>query len=158
MTEPPTYDGSLLGADAPFASGAAAYWDALPQLEEKFPRIYVQFRPGGAGPESSFLALLDTGAHYCILNAHVASQIEDELTDCLGEMCLRTAHGSVRGSLYAHTIELIAEAGENLSIPSTLFISPEWRASSFLGYTGALERLRFALDPQVNRFYFGSVY
>jgi len=147
-----------MGSRMPFASGASGYWDAYPRMQETFPRIYVQFRPAGADPGSVFLALVDTGAHYCILNARVAEQIEDLLTDHLGEVDLRTARGPVRGSLYAHRIELIAEVGDDLDMGSTLFISPEWQAPSFLGYTGALDRVRFAIDPEANRFYFGSVY
>ncbi len=56
-----------------------------------------------------------------------------------------------------HKIRLIADVGEPLDIDSTVFIPPDWRAPSILGYTGALDRMRFAVDPQVNRFYFGPL-
>ena len=149
------FDDLLLGSDEPFATGASEYLDYLPGSPEPHPRVYVQFRPEGVSPELSFLALVDTGAHYCILNKGVADLIRDRLTESVGEMTLRTAHGPVRGSLYTYRIQLIAETGDDLSFECTLFISPDWRASNFLGYVGALERLRFAVDAPKNRFYFG---
>jgi len=140
-------------AEDSFAVGASRYWDAYPGIRESQPRIYVKFRPYGT--ELPFLALLDTGGHFCFLNRDVAALIRDQLTDRLREFVLRTAYGPIHGDLYLHTIELVAEEGESLEITSTVFVSPEWRGPSFLGYSGALEHLRFAIDPRKNRFYFG---
>lgn len=39
----------------------------------------------------------------------------------------------------------------------TLFISPDWPGSNFLGYMGAMDRVRFAIDPQRNRFYVAAL-
>jgi hypothetical protein len=36
-----------------------------------------------------------------------------------------------------------------------VLVSAEWLAPTFLGYMGLLERIRFAIDPQANQFYFG---
>lgn len=146
----------LFGSKDSFVSGWSEYLDALPDLNEPHPRIYVQFRPEGVDPQLSFLALVDTGAHFCILNAGIADLIQDGLTESIGEMDLRTAYGSIRGKLYTYRIQLLAEEGDDLSFESTLFLSPDWQAPSFLGYVGALERLRFAVDCPGNRFYFGS--
>jgi hypothetical protein len=35
-------------------------------------------------------------------------------------------------------------------------LSPQWRGSNFLGYEGVLDRIRFAVDPRANLFYFGQ--
>ena len=121
------------------------------------PRIYVQFRPAGVDPKIFFLALLDPGAHYCILNQRVVELIEDQLVEDIGEADLRTSHGLVRGRLHRYRIELLAEVGEDLEIEATLFVSPDWNAPSFLGYTGVLDRLRWAVNPTGNRIYFGSL-
>ncbi len=145
-----------LGSEEPFASGVSQYLDTIPGQAEPYPRIYVQFRPEGVDAELSFLALVDTGAHFCILNVGVADLIENRLGESIGEIVLRTAHGLVEGHLYAHRIRLIAEQGDHLSFDCTLFLSPDWRGANFLGYVGALERLRFAIDSPRNRFYFGS--
>jgi hypothetical protein len=102
------------------------------------------------------VALLDTGAHYCILDRDLASGIRPHLTDRIGAIELRTAHGLLRGDLHTHKITLLADSGESLDIESTVLVSPDWRGPSFLGYMGALDRLRFAIDPRLNRFYFAS--
>ncbi len=151
------FDEALLRPEEPFALGAAQYWDADPELKELQSRIYVRFRPEGVEPKRSFLALFDTGAHYCILNAGVVDLIRDQLSEPLGPMKLQTAHGPVWGQLHRHRIQLVAEAGKDLVVDSTVFIPPDWRAPCFLGYTGMLDRLRFAINPQTNRFYFGPL-
>ena len=151
------FDASLLRGEGPFALGASGYWDAHPEHEEAQPRIYVRFRPEGTDPHRSFLALLDTGAHFGILHEEVAKLIQHRLTDPIGSVKLRTALGPVQGELYRYRIQLVAEVGRDLFVDSTLFVAPGWRGPSFLGYSGALERLRFAVDPRANRFYFGPL-
>ena len=141
------------GSRRPFATGVSTYLDARPGIAEPEARIYVKFQPHGT--ELPFLALLDTGGHFCILNRDVTALIRDQLTEKLREVVLRTAHGPVAGELYLHTIRLLAEEGMNLDVPATVFVSPEWRAPSFFGYSGFLDRIRFAIDPRINRFYFG---
>jgi len=145
----------VLRPGEPSFTGAARYSDGHPWFREDQSRIYVRFQPEGA--ELPHVALLDTGAHYCILDREIATGIDRFLTEPLGQMELRTAYGTIRGDLHTHRITLLAEAGDSLDIESTVFVSPDWRAPSFLGYVGALDRLRFAVDPQLNRFYFGSL-
>ena len=148
-------DAILLRSGEPFATGAARFRDTHPAIQEAEPRIYVRFSPRGV--RASFFALLDTGAHYCILHQHVVDLVQGQLTDHLGETVVRTAHGPVGGELYILRIELIADVGEHLDIDAVAFISPSWQAPSFIGYTGMLDRLRFAIDPQINRFFFGRL-
>ncbi len=139
----------------PVYSGAATYYDAFPNVRETEPRIYVEFRPQGLA--ASFLALLDTGAHYCILSPDVREAVEDLLTDHLGRQTLRTSRGSIAGELYILPIQLLAEEGEHLDLEVIAFVSEEWQGQSFLGYTGVLDRLCFGIDPHANRFYFGLI-
>ena len=150
-------DASLLSSAEPFALGASSYLDAHPRGQEALPRIYVRFRPDGVERKRSFLALLDTGAHYCLLNAEVVDLLGDQLGDPIGAMKLRTVQGTLSGELYRHRIQLVAEVGRDLWVDATLFISSEWRGLNFLGYIGALDRVRFAVDPRANRFYFGPL-
>lgn len=52
---------------------------------------------------------------------------------------------------------ILADRGEGedyLSEP-TVFVSRQWTLGTFLGSSGLLEFMRFALDPQRNHFYFG---
>ncbi len=133
--------------------GASRYADAHPELDEAEPRIYVKFRPQGA--EVPHLGLLDTGGHYCVLTAEIADSVADHLTESLGRATLRTAHGLVSGDLYIHTISFIAEVGEPLDVDAVMFVSPDWRGPSILGYTGVLDRILLALNPRTNRYFFG---
>ena len=137
-------------------SGIAEYLDVHPEHRETQARIYVKFRPEGVDASIHFLALLDTGGYYCILRSDVAEMIEGHLTSRLDRVTIRTARGLVRGDLYTHRITMIADAGKSLEIDSLVFVSPEWDAPNFLGYTGVLDRTRFAIDPPRNRFYFTS--
>ncbi len=52
------------------------------------------------------------------------------------------------------TIRLIAEQAESLNIDASVFVAEDWQLGKFLGYTGFLERFRFAIDPGTNTFYF----
>ncbi|WP_017717414.1 hypothetical protein [Kamptonema formosum] len=58
-------------------------------------------------------------------------------------------------------IRLKAEEGEDLDVDSTVFVPDSevlWgNFPSFIGLTGFLERIRFALDPNTDTFYFGSL-
>lgn len=148
-------EGLLLPSGEPFATGVSSYLDARPEHREPLPRIYLEFQPGGA--DRSFVALLDTGGHYCILQPDVAAQVEDHLTDRLTPAGLHTAHGTIRGELYRHRITLLAQRGESLEIDATIFVSSDWRGPNILGYTGALDRIRFAIDPGGNWAYFGPL-
>jgi len=151
------FDKLLLGSEEPFATGASRYSDAHPDLAEPYPRIYVRFRPQGADISLSLLALLDTGAHFCILNQEVADFARHQLTETIGQARLGTAYGVLSGELYRLGIELVAQIGDDLDIETVALITPDWHGPSFIGYCGALERLRFAVDPTVNRFYFGRL-
>ncbi len=77
--------------------------------------------------------------------------------DHLGPADLRTAHGVLAGELCKHGITLIAKRGRPLEIDATIFVSADWQDPCFLGYAGVLERLRFAVDPYANRFFFGPL-
>jgi len=143
----------LTGSGEPFALGAATYKDSYPGIPETEPRIYVRFRPEVT--PLSFLALLGTGAHFCILNKDVLARVENRLTDHLGETVLRTAYGRIEGDLYILRIEMIAEIGDNLDIDAIAFVTPDWQGTNFIGYSGVLDRMRFAADPHINRVYYG---
>lgn len=152
MTEPP---GLLFASGEPFATGAARYFDNHPDIREPLSRVYVKFIPEGTSLQ--FIALLDTGGHYCILNKSVVDEIGDRLKDAVGPAKLRTAHGLVRGELYIHRITMVAELGDPLGFEATVFVSPDWQGPCLIGYTGALDRLCFAVHPRDNRFYFGPL-
>jgi hypothetical protein len=152
LSEP---EGLVTTAGEPFATGVSAYFDAHPEIHDPLPRIYVEVQPEGM--DDSFLALLDTGGHYCIFHPDLAHRLRDRLTDPLTSAGLHTARGLIRGELYSHRVTLLAQRGDPLDIDATVFVSPDWRGPNLIGYVGVLDRFRFAIDPGGNRFYFGPL-
>lgn len=65
--------------------------------------------------------------------------------------------GVVHGALYRGVITIPAEEADPVDIDATVFLSPEWRGPNFIGYQGLLQRIRFAVDPEANLFYFGRL-
>ncbi len=133
----------------------AGYLDSHPEIREQHPRIYVKIRP--AGTEFAFWALLDTGAHFCLLNASVAAVVRDHLKDSLGTFRVQTARGPLEGRLYRLNMTLVAEVGASLTFDATVFVPPDWHGPCFLGYTGALERMCCTLNPGKNQILFSSL-
>jgi len=135
-----------------FTSGRARFFDDAPGVEEGTAKIYVKVEPEGFG--APVLAQVDTGAPWSILAPEVAEAIT--LLEGEGEpITLGTRHGPIRGRLGNARITILADDGESLEIQATVFVSTEWPAGNFLSYSGLLERIRFAVDPQGNDFYFG---
>lgn len=149
----PREDSLLEAREGTFARGVAEYADARPGVEEPLSRIYFPFQP--AGTDIWQLALVDTGGHFFIPSSEVLAAIRERLTDSFDHTSLMTAQGRIQGELYRYPLVLISIAGEDLDVDATVFVSSEWNGPSVFGYTGMLERIRFALDPETNLFYFG---
>lgn len=107
-------------------------------------------------PQFSFLALLDTGAPWTLINAELADELELFSLGGL-EPSTRTAQGLIRGTLTRVNLELVASEGRSAAVDATILVSRDWAGPNILGLTGFLERLRFGLDPAVNEFHFGPV-
>lgn len=138
-----------------FPEGAARYLDSHPDSEDAQPRIYVKFRP--ALVDFSFWALLDTGAHFCLLNDTVFRFVRDHLSEGLGPFVVRTAYGLLEGQLYRYPITLLADVGKSVDVETTVLIPPGWRGSCFLGYAGALDHVHFGIQPESNQFSFSAL-
>ena len=149
----PPEDSLLEAREGTFARGVSEYADARPGMEEPLARIYIPFQP--AGTDIWHLALVDTGGHFFIPSPEVLAAIRERLTDSFDRTSLMTARGRIHGELYRHQLALISITGEDLDVDATVFVSPEWDGPSVFGYTGMLERIRFAVDPATNLFYFG---
>ncbi len=136
----------------PFARGRVHFLDEDPEVEKGTSKIYVTIEPQDFG--FPILAQVDTGAPWSILRRDVAEVME--LLDGQGESKrLQTPLGLIDGHLKRITITLLADEGESIDIAATVFVSKNWSAGNFLGYGGLLERVRFAVDPIQNHFYFG---
>ena len=102
------------------------------------------------------LAQLDTGAAWSVLDAEVAEEMS--LLGGDGEpMWISTRLGEYDGRLQRTRIDIVADEGDSLSVDATVWVSADWRRGTFLGYGGLLERIRFAIDPSENAFYFGQM-
>ena len=136
-----------------FTTSRATYRDFDSEHVLSQTAIYVQVvLPIHTGV--SVYAFVDTGAPYCIFDT--------EITEALGlfpdngeRITLSTRRGSFVGTIQRLTIRLVAEQGDSLDIDASVFITSDWGRGNFVGYSGFLERFRFAIDSRTNSFYFG---
>jgi hypothetical protein len=89
--------------------------------------------------------------------------VQTEVAEALGLLgrdgepaSITSRHGEHQGKLVRVTAELVAEEGTSVQLESTVFVSDDWPAGTFIGYYGLLERVRFAVDPEQNQFHFGA--
>jgi hypothetical protein len=137
-----------------FARGRSKFTDHRPEVFEPTAKIYVKVRLADR-PEVQ-LAQLDTGAAWSVLSTDLAKAVGVVEGD--GErITLSSRFGAHQGYLVRLAITFLAEEGEALETDGTFFVSSDWPSPvTFLGYSGLLDSIRFALDPQANHFYFGS--
>jgi hypothetical protein len=137
---------------AHFTSGRSKFADRVPGSSELTAKVYVKVQFGEAEP---ILAQLDTGAAWSILDRESIQLLGSSL-ERLGSMRISTRFGTLRGYLAQAPITFPADDGQALTVTATFFVSEDWPLPlSFLGYSGLLDSIRFALDPQANHFYFG---
>lgn len=143
-----------------FAVGAIRYTYAPATAQETTNRIQL---PITVEIERSLntLAVLDTGAPYLILDPAIANVIGFSQDLALYRIKMLIRGMRLEGSVIRMNILLKAEQGEDLAVNSTTFIPDSeelWDGfPSFLGLSGFLERIRFAIDPTTDTFYFGSL-
>lgn len=138
----------------PFSIGRSRFTDRAEASEGQTAKIWIRVEPSPLG--SVILAQLDTGAPWTVLNAEIADALS--LLNGDGEQVrMSTREGAFNGRLERTTIDIIADEGEgeSLSINATVWVSQDWPGGTFLGYGGLLERVKFAIDPTDNFFYFG---
>jgi hypothetical protein len=101
------------------------------------------------------VALADSACPWCILPPSAAVALGIELgTD--RDTRLHTRFGTLTGELIRLPVIFVADEGEPAEIEATWFLSPDWPGPLVIGWTGCLERMRFAFDPQRSDFYFAE--
>ena len=138
-----------------FATGITTYYEGNPTRHSPQTSPYLSIDLNFPDtPSYQVLALVDTGSPWVVLNT--------ELNDKLGlrvnssnTRTLSTRVGMMTGSIERHTIKLPAEEGCTLEVDASLFVCNEWTFDNVLGYLGFLQRIRFAFDPNLRKFYFG---
>ena len=102
--------------------------------------------------------MVDTAAPWCIFEPTVGDFVRENFYLVSRDVSLSTRLGIFRGDLYRGPLFFEALEGEPLDVEATVFVSSDWPPGmSFLGYEGLLQRIRFAVDPEVNLFYFGRI-
>lgn len=136
-----------------FTCGRATFSDSSPFQLEPTAKVYVRVKFGNL--PRTLLVQIDTGAAWSILAPDVAEAIQVPL-DSGDPAKLSTRFGIKHGLLVKVGFTFIAEEGEHLATEGTFFITENWpEGLNFLGYSGLLDAVRIALDPQANHFYFG---
>lgn len=100
--------------------------------------------------------MVDTAAPWCIFEPQIGEEIRDSVEVFEERVCLHTRLGRFWGSLCSGRLKVPSVSGEPLDVEALMFLSPDWPGGNFIGYEGCLDRIRFAVDPYRNRFYFAS--
>lgn len=142
-----------------FSQGMARYRDRYPG-QEQFARIVLAVTLEGRLPVQ---AVVDTGAPWCVIDPILAERVRTA-ADVGYEPGMKLMIRGVRykGKLIRMLITLEAERGESLDVDATVFVprlsaGEMWPYPNFIGLDGFLNRIRFAIDPSENAFYFGPV-
>jgi len=144
----------------PFATGSVGYSYRPATERETVSRLIVQVEIEGVMTE----AIIDTGGVFLICPPKIANRMQLDENDSLGEDIVGVRGSDVRGRLYRMNLKLLAEEGQSLTLEVTALIPRDTREEHwvselpcFLGLHGCLERLRFAVDPYTETFYFGPI-
>jgi hypothetical protein len=142
----------------PFALGVAGYDYRPATSHETTPRLVVEVEIDGILAE----AVVDTGGVYLFCNPEIARRLALAPTEALsGVQSILFRGVLVHGRLYRLSLTLLADAGEDVTIQTTAFVPEPEEADQWgdmpclLGLYGCLERVRFAVDPRTEQFYFG---
>lgn len=138
-----------------FTMGVLTYIDDDPDRQRPHASIYIPINiPLGSG-SITVLAFVDTGAPYFIVGPDVIEALNLKPATAAAEIELRTHRGHIKGFLDSVDLVIPAEDGDSLRISVTVFASKEWNAGAFLGYSGCMSNMNFAVQPHNNQFFFG---
>ncbi len=137
-----------------FAHSRAEYLDEMGGRSEN--KIYVAVKFDSL-PRT--FAILDTGSPWCILSKEQVEVLNrDYINESLETKRLLIRGERTDGNLIRLPITICAEEGDDITIEGTVFVPKDEREiPTFVGLDGFLNRIKFAIDPESNYFYFGSV-
>ena len=152
--------GLLRFADGePFATGLAACEIGPASPADPSARVLVRV----AIEDVETRAVVDTAAPYVVCPPWLAQRINLSSADSIDHIRLNIRGNSIPGHLQLLRVTFPAEEGVTHEVEATVFvpdmIQPHaWGdLPAYIGLTGCLERMRFALDPGSDDFYFGSL-
>lgn len=137
-----------------FACSQTSYTDQIGEHPDSRIYVLVQF---DTLPKT--FAVLDTGAPWCILNEEQAKELNPNYKDeAIDTKCLNIRGEKTKGVLIRLPITICAEQGLDIIIEGTVFVPQDERdLPNFIGLEGLLSRIKFAINPQSNIFYFGPI-
>ncbi len=142
----------------PFSQGALKYSYRPATQWEHTSRVFIPIQIEGFATE----AAIDTGGVYLICDPEIAEFIGLDPRDRLHDTDVKIRGVTWRGDIYRASLTLVATQGEGLVVEATLFVPrpmpyQQWDLPPVIGLYGCLERLRFAIDPGTDTFYFGAI-
>lgn len=142
----------------PFATGRAECDIGPAGPDEISNRIILRVVIGGIDTT----AVLDTGSPYVICSPELLKPLGLTPSDSIENIPSFSIRGrQYAGHIYPLVVSFPASDGETLDVEASVFVPDmrhpeEWGSlPMFIGLTGCLERMRFALDAEGPDFYFG---
>jgi predicted aspartyl protease len=141
-----------------FSQGACTFSYRPATEQDTTPRIMISVQIEGLYTETA----VDTGGAYLVCDPEIADLLKLDPSSGLGTDKLQVRGSQVGGTLHRVSLTLLAQKGRSLALEVTAFVprlhpNELWNLPSFIGLTGCLEFLRFAVDPGTNAFYFGPL-
>jgi len=143
----------------PFATGSTTYTYQPISENETTPRILLKVSFEGI----ITTAAVDTGSPLVILNPQIAEALQLNLSAGILKKDVWLRRDKLDGYLHRLSLDFTAEEGQPLTVEATVFV-PELEPyqergdfPSIIGLNTCLERLRFAIDPSQDKFYFGAL-
>jgi hypothetical protein len=147
--------------DRIFSCGSCSYEYRPATVREDAPRIMIQVQVQGRDT----IAMVDTGGLYLLCSPELAELLDLDNAPVV-EKDVRLAiprYGKVTGSLCLTSLALLAEEGSGLELEVTAFVPQHWvsldqdQPLAIMGLWRCLEKIRFAVDPSSDTFYFGTL-
>jgi hypothetical protein len=141
-----------------FTTGLASY-SYRPAINDISNRILLQVEIEGILVE----AIVDTGSPYVVCPPYISNILNLNPASAIESIPFKVRGVRMQGSLHRLDVRFPAEEGDDLLVQATVFVpDQEWDEAwgeqpAFIGLTGCLERMRFAVDPGSDQFYFGPL-
>jgi hypothetical protein len=141
-----------------FSQGTCTFLYRPATEQDTTPRIMI-----GVQIEDFYTeAAVDTGGVYLVCNPETAGFLKLDPDSALSTDKVGIRGSSVPGTLHRVFLTLLAQEGQSLKLEATAFVprlQPYvlWDLPPIMGFAYCLERLRFAVDPETDAFYFGPL-
>jgi hypothetical protein len=100
--------------------------------------------------------LLDTACNLCVMSATTAAEVGWVSSTRLERRQIDTRLGLFTGIIDRIDITFRGFDNRDLVVDCTWLIIEEWPGPTVMGWNGCLERMRWAVDPMDNWFYFAA--